>query len=351
MLNASVTTGSRRTEKRSKKTHIVPLTAPSYAKSAQTCVFGFTMYVTHCQRFRDTHLSGTPMDGRRGLSLLPRASTHARIPLGVRDTRAPTPQPRPARPLLPREAPAERPRGTFPRQTPCLSFAHGARLSRKRDIPRASSFGATSAPRHGRRRRRERSDTGGVREDARCRDGAGRPRALLGGDRLRQGRDPSDGSRRSGSLGHDPRGDGPRVPPAARRTLGVRLELLARPAADARGPRGRIRERRYRRPAMDAGATRRRARRPLVSNIRTQPRRTRGGRRKRRIRICICRRRRARRRGLPLRGADERRRAARYLRHHRPERSNVRLRRDGAPTRQSPPLSSPRRRSPSGGRD
>ena len=95
MLNASVTTGSRRTEKRSKKTHIVPLTAPSYAKSAQTCVFGFTMYVTHCQRFRDTHLSGTPMDGRRGLSLLPRASTHARIPLGVRDTRAPTPQPRP----------------------------------------------------------------------------------------------------------------------------------------------------------------------------------------------------------------------------------------------------------------
>ena len=35
------------------------------------------------------------MDGRRGLSLLPRASPHARIPLGGRDTRAPTPQPRP----------------------------------------------------------------------------------------------------------------------------------------------------------------------------------------------------------------------------------------------------------------
>ena len=56
------------------------------------------------------------------------------------------------------------------------------------------------------------------------------------------------------------------------------------------------------------------------------------------------------RRGTSLRGADERRWAARYLRHRRPKRSNVRLRRDGAPTRQSPPLPSPRS-SPSARRD
>ena len=64
------------------------------------------------------------------------------------------------------EAPADGPRGTLPRLF-VRRTRKRARVSPGKGISPRFLVRATPAPRHGRRRRRERSDTGGVREDAR----------------------------------------------------------------------------------------------------------------------------------------------------------------------------------------
>ena len=170
VLNASVTPqigSNRRTGKNAHRTAKLILHTQKVQK---TCVFPASdsrRASRHPQRFRSTPISRELRWAAAAASHFSRA--RPRTPGYLSRCATLAHRHRSLGPLgrcPPREAPADGPRGTLPRLF-VRRTRKRARVSPGKGISPRFLVRATSAPRHGRRRRRERSDTGGVREDAR----------------------------------------------------------------------------------------------------------------------------------------------------------------------------------------